>query len=219
MAFEAVHSWTLADLVLAFFDLAIAYCLLCGSALAFFLSKFLNAFGLYLPCPCSGLFGYQNSNLCWHKLLINWPISRINYVQELVKSRFPFDLIWYKDQSCNLHVEEVGDAKFENGFIELEGEACSTSFSSPSFQSSVDRENGYDAKGKRIVNQKPKSGIRRRRKASLGYGKFSSVLYSNSMRSVNIGVPHHAYDGSEMRSETNESLDTVTGREGGLLGE
>ncbi|CAK7333919.1 unnamed protein product [Dovyalis caffra] len=218
MAFRPVHSWTLATLILAFVDLAIAYVLLCGSASAFLLSKFLSAFGLYLPCPCSGILGYQNNDLCLHKLVIDWPRSKINYVQDLVKSRFPFDLVWFRAQSSDLHVEGVRDRKRENEVIELEGEGCSSSFSGPRLFSSVDGESGYDTKRKKVTNQKLRSGIRRRRRTALGYGKFPSALSPKSTGSVGLGVPHSYHDsGGEMRSQISENLGPASGTEDGLL--
>lgn len=220
MAFRAVHSWTLADLIFAFRDLAIAYVLLCGSAYAFLLSKFLSAFGFYLPCPCTGLFGYQNNDLCLHKLLIDWPKSKIYYVQALVKSRFPFDLIWFADQSSDLHVEGVRDKKRENGVIELKGEGCSTSLSGPRFSSCVGGESGYDAKEKKVTNQKYKPGIRRRRRATTGYGRFLSALSANSTRSIGLAAPLSSHDsGGEMGSQISGNLGPASGTEDGLLGD
>lgn len=220
MAFRAVHSWTLADLIFAFRDLAIAYVLLCGSAYAFLLSKFLSAFGFYLPCPCTGLFGYQNNDLCLHKLLIDWPKSKIYYVQALMKSRFPFDLIWFADQSSDLHVEGVRDKKRENGVIELKGEGCSTSLSGPRFSSCVGGESGYDAKEKKVTNQKYKPGIRRRRRATIGYGRFLSALSANSTRSIGLAAPLSSHDsGGEMGSQISGNLGPASGTEDGLLGD
>uniref|UniRef100_A0A6N2MXU5 GTD-binding domain-containing protein n=1 Tax=Salix viminalis TaxID=40686 RepID=A0A6N2MXU5_SALVM len=220
MASRAVHSWTLADLILAFLDLAIAYVLLCGSACAFILSKFLSVSGFFLPCPCTGLLGYQNNDLCLHKLLIDWPTSKIYHVHALVKSRFPFDLIWFADQSSDLHVEGVRDRKRENGVVELEGEGCSTSLSGPRLSSCVDGESGYDAKGKKATNQKHKSGIRRRRRAALGYGKFLSALSTNSTRSIGLGASHSSHDSSgEMGSQISGNLGLASGTEDGILGD
>ncbi|KDP26383.1 hypothetical protein JCGZ_17541 [Jatropha curcas] len=220
MGFRAVRSWTLSGLVVAFFDLAVAYTLLCGSAFAFVPSKLLSFFGLYMPCPCRGLFGYQNNDLCLHRLLIDLPIRKINTVKELAKNRFPYDFILFEHKSCNLHVEGIGNRKYGNGVIELEGEECSSALSGPKSQGSVDRESGYDAKGKKIMNQKHKSGIRRRRRAALGYGKLSAALSSNGTRSVSLGVPFALYDdGSGMRSEIGESLDLGSGIEDRFLGD
>lgn len=101
MAFRTTRSWTFWGLVGAFIDLCLAYFLLCGSAFAFFASKFCDLFGLHLSCPCTGLFGYQNSNICLHRLLIDWPVRKIFSVQMLIKRKFPFDLIMFEDQPCN----------------------------------------------------------------------------------------------------------------------
>uniref|UniRef100_A0A2P2K4C2 Uncharacterized protein MANES_13G047500 n=2 Tax=Rhizophora mucronata TaxID=61149 RepID=A0A2P2K4C2_RHIMU len=210
MALESVRSWTLAGLLVAFCELFVAYFLLCGSTYAFFLSKFFCVFGLYLPCPCIGIFGYQNSNLCLHKLLFDWPTRKVIYVQELVKSRFPFDLIWFRDQSCCLGVKEFRDEKCENGVMEMEEEACTSSLSGPRFQSLAGTEGGYNAKRKQIVNQKQKSGIQRRRKrASLGPGK----LLSGSTRLVGAGVLHAPTVGKEGRIDFSECLDPANGVE------
>ncbi|KAJ6729078.1 hypothetical protein OIU85_020043 [Salix viminalis] len=185
-----------------------------------FLSKFLSVSGFFLPCPCTGLLGYQNNNLCLHKLLIDWPTSKIYHVQALVKSRFPFDLIWFADQSSDLHVEGVRDRKRENGVVELEGEGCSTSLSGPRLSSCVDGESGYDAKGKKATNQKHKSGIRRRRRAALGYGKLLSALSTNSTRSIGLGASHSSHDSSgEMGSQISGNLGLASGTEDGILGD
>ncbi|KAG8641934.1 uncharacterized protein LOC110627427 isoform X1 [Manihot esculenta] len=188
MAFRAVRSWTLVGLIMAFVDLAIACSLLCLSACAFVPSKFLSFFGLYLPCPCSGFFGYRTDYFCWHKLFVDWPIRKINAVQELVKDRFPFNLIWFGHQSSNFHVE------------------------------GIDRKSKYDAKEKKIMNQKHKSGIRWRRRAAVGCGKLSPALSSNGTHLVGRGVLRPLYNCS-VRSEISESLDISSGIEHGFLGD
>ncbi|KAK2649151.1 hypothetical protein Ddye_016640 [Dipteronia dyeriana] len=173
MAFQ-IQTWTLCGLIGAFIDLVIAYFLLCGSAFAFFASKF----GIYLPCPCTGLLGYQNSYICWHKLLVDEPIRMISSVQMLIKSKFPFDFIWFKHQPRNSC----------NGVLELENnEASSSSFSTHNL--AADREGGLDAKGKKIVNQKQKYGIRRRKRSTLGYRKFQSQLVSYGNDWIEDGLP------------------------------
>lgn len=166
MACQEVQSWTLGGLTGAFLDLVLAYFLLCISASVFFVSKLLKMFWVYLPCPCNGFFGYRNCDLCLHKLLNDWPVAKIYAVQKLVKSRFPFD-IRFKDQTCNLNQRLIGDVNSKNGVLELESESCSSPFSSPRLQSLVDKESGYDAKGKRIVILKKRTGIRRSRRDSL----------------------------------------------------
>ncbi|KAA3459280.1 myosin-binding protein 2-like isoform X2 [Gossypium australe] len=158
-----IPSWTLIGLVRSFLDLTLAYFLLCGSTVGFFAWKFFHVFGIHLPCPCSGFFGYQNTNLCWHKLLIQWPRTMIYSVQHQALDRFPFNSVSFNDSNAK---PINTDGKFGIGIIELEGEACSTSLSGLRLQTIVDKDSGYDAKGKRTINQKPKSGTRRRRRAA-----------------------------------------------------
>ncbi|XVF81183.1 hypothetical protein PTKIN_Ptkin15bG0136500 [Pterospermum kingtungense] len=197
MASYSVPSWTLIGLIRAFLDLALAYFLLCGSTLGFFVWKFYHVFGLYLPCPCSGFFGYQNSNLCWHKLLIQWPRTKIYSVQKLVFNRFPFNLLLSNLQDLSSNAKFITDEKLGYGVIELE---------TPSglrLQTMVDnKESVYDAKGKKITNQKQKSGIRRRRRAAFGYGKSSPVLLSddkNTQTGNNVG--EGTWHGFELSNE------------------
>ncbi|KAJ4847593.1 hypothetical protein Tsubulata_013912 [Turnera subulata] len=217
MAFTAIHSWTLAGLMEAFVDLGIAYFLLWISAFAFLPCKVLSVLGLCRACPCNGTFGCQNSNLFLHKVLIDWPTAHISSVQELLRGRFPFDLIGFTDQSPHLRVEEVGDRKCEIRVTELEGGSCSNSFSGTRLQSSVEGESGYDAKGKKIVHQKSKSGIRRRKKAPNGIAKSSSALPSNTPSSLGTGIAFPSCDGSDMRTEISESFDPASGMEDSLL--
>ncbi|XP_007049771.2 PREDICTED: uncharacterized protein LOC18612780 [Theobroma cacao] len=211
MVSRTIPSWTLFGLIRAFLDVAVAYFLLCGSTLGFFAWKFYHVFGLYyLPCPCTGFFGYQNSNLCWHKLLIEWPARKIYSVQKLALNRFPFNLVWFNDQECNLNAKYIKDRKFGNGVIESDGEACSSSPSGLRLRTMVDKESGYDAKGKKIINQKQKSGIRRCRRAAFGYGKSSPVLLSGNFSSAVAGVSCSSYNGGETRSEISEHLGPVS---------
>ncbi|XP_015892534.3 uncharacterized protein LOC107426774 [Ziziphus jujuba] len=206
MAFHEIHPWTLGGLLRAFFDLALAYFLLCISTFMFFASKCLKIVGLCLPCPCKGILGYRNGNLCWHELLVERPVRKIYAVQLSVKSRFPFDLIWAKDLS-KLNTKLIEEGNCENGFLELEGEACSSSYTSPRMQNLVDREGGFDAKGKRIMNLRQRSGFRRRRRATLEYGKFSSASQNDGLRST-VGVSSSASpcDVVEIKDKSTESL-------------
>ncbi|GMY33912.1 probable myosin-binding protein 6 [Fagus crenata] len=217
MALQAVHSWTLGGLIGAFLDLLLAYILLCVSAYVFFTSKFLSFFGLYLPCPCNGVFGYRNSNLCWHTLLIDWPKGIICSVQKSMLTNFPYDFVGFKDQECSLHKKSVREGNCENGVLELEGEASSSSFPSPRLQNLVDKESGYDAKGKRVMNLKQRSGFRRRRRAALDSRKFSFVLPNDNSQSV--VAENFPYDGNEMRGKTSESLGLVRAKEDDFPGE
>ncbi|XP_057742691.1 probable myosin-binding protein 6 [Arachis stenosperma] len=168
------HSWTLGGLIGAFIDLVIAYFLLCGSAFAFFASKFFWFFGLFMPCPCKGSFGYMNSTFCVHKLLFEWPSTKICSIQVMAVNRFPFDLVRVKGHSCGN----------DRDVVELEDEASCSSCSGPRLLPLVENENGYDAKGKRVMSLKRRSGIRRRRRANnYGSGKLTLVSCSDSMQS------------------------------------
>lgn len=196
MAFYTVRSWTICGLTGAFIDLAIAYFLLCASAFVYFPYKFCNLLGLYLPCPCNGVFGYWNSYLCWHKLLIDLPRRNILYVQMMIQSKFPFDLIWFHHQPCNSDRVLCSCRIRDRGVLELENEECSSSFLSSKFQNLADRETGFDAKGKKVVKQR--YGTRRRRRSSLAYGK------SSSMHSVVAGASSSTYNGIDgLRDDRN----------------
>lgn len=83
MDYPESYRLTFCGLLVAFMELAFAYCLLCVSAFVFITSKLL----LYLPCPCSGIFGYQNSDLCIQKLLFDWPFRIILRIQKLATTR------------------------------------------------------------------------------------------------------------------------------------
>ncbi|XVE72757.1 hypothetical protein DITRI_Ditri11bG0064200 [Diplodiscus trichospermus] len=211
MVSPTVPSWTFIGLIRAFLDLTLAYFLLCGSTFGFFAWKFYRIFGLYLPCPCSGFFGYQNSNLCWHQLLIQWPTRKIYSVQKLALTKFPFNLVLFNDQQWNLNAKSATDGKFGNGIFESQGEACFNSPSGLRLQTIVDKESGYDAKGLKIINQKQRSGVRRRRRAMFSYGKSSPVLLSSNFPSAVAGVSCSSYvNGSETRSEISENLGSVS---------
>lgn len=204
-----IPSWTLIGLVRSFLDLTLAYFLLCGSTLGFFAWKFFHVFGIHLPCPCSGFFGYPNTNLCWHKLLIQWPRTMIYSVQHQALDRFPFNSVLFNDSNAK---PISADGKFGIGIIELEGEACSTSLSGLRLQTIVDKDSGYDAKGKRTINQKSKSGTRRRRRAASGNGKSSAVsLSGNFPTSAVAGVSCSSYiSGCETRREIKDNLGPVS---------
>ncbi|XVE78088.1 hypothetical protein DITRI_Ditri13aG0115800 [Diplodiscus trichospermus] len=205
MVSHTIHSWTLIGLFRAFLDLALAYFLLCGSTLGFFACKFCYVFGLHLSCPCSGFLGYQNSNLCWHKLLIQWPARKIYSVQKLVLNRFPFNLVLFDDQELNSDVKFITDGKFCNGVVKLEGEAYSASPSGLRLQTMVDKESGYDAKGKKLLNQKQKSGIRRRRRSAFGYGKSSPVLlYDEKTTQTGTDIGEETWHGFELSNGEEE---------------
>ncbi|KAM3683860.1 hypothetical protein ACB098_12G179600 [Castanea mollissima] len=130
-------------------------------------------------------------------------------------SKLPFD---FKNQGCGLDRKLVLKGSFENGVLELEGEAsCSSSFHSPLLQNCVDKESGFDAKGKRVLDLKKRPGSRRRRKTALGNRKFSSVLLNDDSRSV--VAANFPYHGSEMRGKDSESLGSEPVREDDFTGE
>nr|POE76843.1 myosin-binding protein 2 [Quercus suber] len=162
--FRPDNSWTFGGLIAAFLHLSLAYFLLCVSVYVFFTSKFLSLFGLYLPCPCNGVFGYKNSNLCWQTLLFHWPTTIIYSVLNSALSKLPFD---FKNQGCSLDRKLVIKGSCENGVLELEGEAsCSSSFHSPLLQNCV-------AKGKRrsvVAANFPYDGSEMRGKESESLG-------------------------------------------------
>ncbi|XP_019463729.1 PREDICTED: myosin-binding protein 2-like isoform X2 [Lupinus angustifolius] len=216
MALQEIHAWTLGSLIRAFIDLVLAYFLLCGSAFAFFASKLCIFFGLYLPCPCKGsFFGYRNSNFCLHKLLFEWPSRRICSIKVMAAERFPFNLGRMKSHSCNVYDKIVEDKTYDNNrLVELEDEASCSSCSGPHLLSLVDKENGYDAKGKRVINLKRKSGIRRRRRGNYDFGKFSLVVPSRNLQSEVASTSCLPRDGSISKdiedAQTGHDLDEQT---------
>lgn len=163
MVSPTVTSWTLIGLIRTFLGLALAFVLLCGSTLGFFAWKLYHVFGLYLPCPCSGFLGYQNSNLCWHKLLIQFPLTNIHSALKLSLNRFPFNLLCFNDQ------ESDSDAKS----IELLGEACPTSPSGLRLQTMVNKK-------KKVIYLKHKSKVQRGRIAAFGYRKSANFSVADA---------------------------------------
>ncbi|KAL7219880.1 hypothetical protein ACSBR2_012859 [Camellia fascicularis] len=192
------------DVVGAFLDLAIAHLLLYAFTLAFFASKFLGLLGLSLPCPSNGLFGNANSNYCLKRLLIDCPIETVSFVQLSVNTKFPFHSIGAKNPDCQLNLKLIKDQNnCVDVFVEMEGEAsCSSISGARKLQNVVDRDlilrnelvrgfdvvnssvhvkkGGFDLKGKGIVNQRPRNGLRRRRKGLADYAKVAPVSYDPS---------------------------------------
>ena len=195
MACQEIHSWTFSGLVGAYLDLAIAYLLLCGSTLAFFASKFLSIFGLYLPCPCNGFFGNPNGDNCLQKFMVDYPTERVSAVQLCLKSKFPFDSVWGNEGSSHPNWKLLKERNSDDEAPGLEGEASCSSYwdvmRSPGMvgkdtvsrnescrvmnAAAAFREGKSDMMGKRVSNQRPKTGIRRRRRSAIDHGKFSSV--------------------------------------------
>ncbi|KAK8682347.1 hypothetical protein V6N13_054736 [Hibiscus sabdariffa] len=116
MACNEMNSWTFTGLVGAFLDLSIAYLFLCASTLAYLASKFLGLFGLSLPCPFNGLFGYLEKKNCIQAMLLHDPSLKISSVQYSVMKRLPFDSFWsnfYDDQEDD---DEQHDGHSNSGY-------------------------------------------------------------------------------------------------------
>ncbi|KAK4425271.1 putative myosin-binding protein 5 [Sesamum alatum] len=178
MPCQAVQMWSLSGLVAAFLDLVIAYLLLCASAVAYLASKFMGFFGMNLPCPCDGIFiNIHCKSFCLNRLLVDFPTQRVSEIQLSVKEKFPFsDCSSGKNRiSC-----VVGD-NYGNGVLELEGEASCSSVSDARKSGDVVRKElgskaeKYDMKGKGVINHRPRTRLRQRRKGGGGLGKYSSV--------------------------------------------
>lgn len=204
--------WSLSGIVAAFVDLAIAYFLLCAATVAFLASKLLGFFGLRLPCPCDGLFGtVPNGNLCFHRLLIDFPAEKVSNVQLSIKANFPFnDTILGKDQNCDLNWRLIGEKENSpHGYLEMGDEASCSSVSdarkshniamielSPRNEFGAENSSGASGgrlgiKGKGVVNQRQRGGLhRRRRKAAVDYGRSSSVSsYDPPYEEFPLGPP------------------------------
>lgn len=225
---HGMHSWTFSGLIGAFVDLAIAYLLLCASAIAFFASKFLGFFGFSLPCPCDGVFVNPNRHLCLQSLLVDGPVERVSSVQLSIKSKFPFGSSWERGENCQLNVKLVRDRdSCVRGLAEIEGEgSCSSTLGTTRKSNNMDgkdlvlmkesnmrldvlnssldlKEENFDFKGKGNINQRPRIGVRRRRKF-MDNGKVSSVSeYSSSFSDARspYGVNQQGVEAFESSSE------------------
>ncbi|KAJ4955518.1 hypothetical protein NE237_012301 [Protea cynaroides] len=224
MSCQEIHSWTFCGLVKAFLDLWLAYLMLCGSALAFFTSKFLGIFGWQLPCPCNGLFGVSHGGTCLQKLLVDYPTRKISSIQMSVKNNFPFDSMWMDDQRCSFSVKLLGDTDRCDGPLEMEGaSSCSAisdagrrsynfAFRDPSPKSETGGlglmtsvpDDRADVKGKKVVNQRPSSGLRRRRRAVVVHRKSSSVSSSGPPRFLKRATSHSPRSMSEFGHDISE---------------
>lgn len=195
-----IRSWTLSTLVGAFLDLAIAFFLLCSSAVAFFLAKFLAFFGLTLPCPCNGFFGVlTQQSPCLQRLLLDFPSNIISSVQLSVKSKFPFDSILARKHPCQLNFKLLRETISDGGVLELEGEASCTCCSEPrSSQHTLSASNSFgefDIKTNTAATQRPRVGLRRGRRESIQYGNLTSSSYDH-LRSDTRAIPRSTSDPS-----------------------
>ncbi|KAL5998572.1 hypothetical protein ACLOJK_009515 [Asimina triloba] len=222
MACEAIRTWSFSTLVGAFLDLAIAYLLLCCSALAFLAAKFLAFFRLTLPCPCNGLFGDPYAHHpCLQQLLVDAPVRRIAGVHASVRSRFPFDSIWDDNDAAGarppLNAVKFALEEGRRGLLELRGgeESCSSlseardSRSSTSTLSRVEGDAnscvGRRGRGKAALHAKPPLGLRRRRRAvAADHGKNSAVSSSSDAAPIR---PYVARDGGGEKGHMNSGGD------------
>ncbi|XP_039037797.1 myosin-binding protein 3-like [Hibiscus syriacus] len=203
MACEVINSWTFTGLVGAFLDLFIAYTLLCGSAVAYFASKILGLFGLSLPCPCNGFFGYRYNNICVQSKLLNDPSIKISSVQSSAMRKIPFDSIRNGFHRGGGEEEEDGNLeKWRNCDIEMGGGEASSS--------------SWHEKGSFVsIPMGPLGGLRRREKSTNDFDGKSSFLYdpfvgSNLNSSAGVGgkletmastTSIHSEDGKESLKE------------------
>lgn len=202
--------WTLNTLVGAFVDLFVAYFLLCGSTIGLFTLKFLGFFGLSLPLPQSGFFGYSNSY--YTSLLVDYPAHKISSVQFSATSKFPFDSVFSRGRNY-IQKDELLNHN-GGGFMEVEGEASCGSKSdarkggngSGDIGDRIEKERGFDVKGKGALNYRLRGGFRRRRKGGFESGKQS--LKTNWVTCVdqlsnNENECSSGHDGSSMVSGAN----------------
>lgn len=206
-----IRSWTLSTLVGAFLDLAIAFFLLCSSAVAFFLAKFLAFFGLTLPCPCNGFFGVlTRQSPCLQRLLLDFPTNTISSVQLSVKTKFPFDSILARNQPCQLNFKLLRETISDGGVLELEGEAsCSCCSDSRSSQHTLSASNSFgefDIKTKTAATQRPRVGLRRGRRESIQYGILTSSSSYDHLRSDTRAIPRSTSDPSILEVVENSTL-------------
>ncbi|PON63726.1 Zein-binding domain containing protein [Parasponia andersonii] len=224
MVCQAMNSWTFCELVAAFLDLSIAYLLLCASSLAFLASKFLGLFGLCLPCPCDGLFWKPRNNQCLQGQLVDCPYEKISSVMFSAKSKFPFDPIWAEDQIGNTGLKFGNEGNLQNGHVEFECAASSGSFTERRLGDLAERhsvnkpgvefgagnlagsnEEQYDLKGKRVVGRRLRHGLRRRRRgASVSFGKLSSFSSYDTLQSDAQYTPQSLSSISKMANEVTE---------------
>lgn len=160
---QVVHAWTFNALVGAFLDLVIAYLLLCASAAAYLTAKFLSIFGLSLPCPCTGLFGFPEST-CMQRELVDGPLEKISSVQTSVKSKFPFDLMWDHGENSE---EQIPGKKH----VKQKGEASYASYSNEVGEDVSAREYVLRNDKRRASNLKRRLGLRQRRRIAAVYEK------------------------------------------------
>lgn len=189
MACETVNSWTFSEIVGAFVELAIAYFLLCASTVVFFASKFLDVFGLSLPCTCNGVL----PNCCLHRLLLVHCLNEnVSSIQLSLKSNRPFESVLEQNQDgghLNMRLLS-GDLAQNHHEVDQNAASCSSVSSAKEFE-----RNSFPVKKKldegvnsrhRVTNEKGRKGFRRRKKAESDYGKGCASSVSQSMSSYKM---------------------------------
>ncbi|XWS09143.1 hypothetical protein CRYUN_Cryun40dG0060700 [Craigia yunnanensis] len=221
MACNVINSWTFTGLVGAFLDLSIAYLLLCGSTLAYLASKFLGLFGLSLPCPCNGLFGYRDKNICFQTMLVNDPYLKISSVQSSVKKKLPFDSIW-----CNLYDDDAEEEerhhsqsnldRWKKVNVEIEGDASSSSWNAKKNFVGVKKGSfGPIPKWKGFGSQRTRVGRRRRRRAASGHrGQVLSFSYDPLVSITTPTALHSSASVGKLRNDITEGSTTSDNTEG-----
>ncbi|KAK9671618.1 hypothetical protein RND81_12G042600 [Saponaria officinalis] len=191
------NSWSFSGLVGAFLDLGIVYFLLCCSAIAFFISNFLVFFGLSLPCPCNGLFGYPNHGYCVQRILVDYPTKTVSNLHLSVKSnKFPFDAVLARNELCQLNLKLMKERKFDND----------PRRSQQSFSSS-DSIGKFDVKGNGGTSQRRRCfSHSRRRRGSIDYGKLSSSSCLDHMKSDIRTILRSPSDPSKIGNELTVEL-------------
>ncbi|KAF7825765.1 myosin-binding protein 3-like isoform X1 [Senna tora] len=174
-------------------------------------------FGKFILGLWEGVLGYKNGDLCLHKMLFDWPLRKICSIQVMAVKRFPYDLVKVKDHSCTLNEKITAEKKPENGVLDLEDDASCSSCSSPHLLTPVDRENGYDAKGKGVMKLKRRSGVRRRRKCHHECGKFSPVFHSENPQLDIALVSSLPYESDIAGGKTIEMANPASEKEVSLL--
>lgn len=226
MTSQVVNSWTFSELVAAFLDLTITYCLLCASASAFFASRFLALFGLCLPCPCDGLFGNPRSNNhnCLQRQMVDCSYEKISSVYFSAKSKFPFDsVLGDDDRKGNSRLKYENEGNFDgNGNAEFECGPSSSSFPEGRFQDLAERDRrvkprvefgevnleGSREEEYRIEGQRPRHGLRRRWKGGFAsYGKSSSISSYDTLQSDARNIPQSPPSISKMGNEVTQDPD------------
>lgn len=212
MASRGIYSYSILDLVGAFFNLVVAYVMLCVACYVYVASKFVCVFGFFLPCPCKGILGFQSNSLCLLRIFIEVPVRKIYHVRRLVDR----NLVFREYEGGNLSVKLVGERNCRSEILETNGEGCSGSFSCSVSRNLGQKEDGFDVKGESVEDRKQKYGLRRRRKAAFGYRKFRSLCLGS--QDLGISSSHNPIANVGVGAKTVESVSNTGMKEDNLLG-